>query len=311
MQGLVYHVGGLGDLVLSLPAIHRVAAAFAGLEWRFWGPAERLRLLPPGFGPAPPELVRLGHTLWGERPAPEALGALGSCRAVLAFGGRAPPAWVHRARGRALAVASFPPPGGAWVPVHQRDQLDRLGVPRAREPWLRAWRGRVLPPGRPDRIVLHPGSGDPRKNLPQGTWARALGALRQQTGLGVEIVLGPAEAERGGWGALRQEADAVAVCEGLGELLGVLARARLYLGNDSGPTHLAGILGIPAVAVFGPSDPRLWRPLGPRVAVVRARAACAPCTGGGPIACSTAECLKEVPSGEIVRAALAVMGPGR
>ena len=307
MQGLIYHVGGLGDLVLSLPAIHRVTAAFPGLEWRFWGPAERLRLLPPGFGPAPPGLVRLGHTLWGERPAPDALKAVGSFRAVLAFGGRTPPAWVHHAPGEVLALASFPPPGGQWVPVHQRDQLDRLGVPRAREPWLRAWRGRVLPPGKPVRIVLHPGSGDTRKNLPQGTWARVLGALRRQTGLAAEIVVGPAEVERGWWEALRREVDAVAVCEGLGDLLEVLARARLYLGNDSGPTHLAGILGIPAVAVFGPSDPRLWRPLGPRVAVVRARAACAPCTGGGPIGCPDPRCLQEVAPAELIRAALGAL----
>ncbi len=310
MKGLVYHAGGLGDFVLSLPAIHRVAEALPGLEWRFWGPSGRLRLLLPGFGPAPPGLVRLGHTLWGERPAPGALGILDSCRAVLAFGGRAAPAWVRHVRGRVVALASFPPRGGAWVPVHQRDQLDRLGVPRAREPWLGAWRGRVLPARRPGWIVLHPGSGDPRKNLPQGTWVRVLDALRKETGLPAEVVVGPAEAERGGWEALGSAADAVTVCGEIGELIAVLARARLYLGNDSGPTHLAGILGIPAVAVFGPSDPGLWRPLGPRVAVVRTRAACAPCTWGGPIACPAPSCLEAVPAGDVVRAARAVMEPG-
>ena len=49
-----------------------------------------------------------------------------------------------------------------------------------------------------------------------------------------------------------------------------LAGARLYLGNDSGVTHLAAAMGIPTVALFGPSDDRQWRPLGPAVRILRA-----------------------------------------
>ncbi len=67
--GLVYHAGGLGDFVLSLPAVFRVAAAHPHLRWHFWGPRERLALLPE-FRPAPGELLRAGHTLWGSAPDP-------------------------------------------------------------------------------------------------------------------------------------------------------------------------------------------------------------------------------------------------
>ena len=42
-----------------------------------------------------------------------------------------------------------------------------------------------------------------------------------------------------------------------------------YIGNDSGVSHLAAYLGLPTVAVFGPSDPKMWRPIGPRVEIVR------------------------------------------
>lgn len=51
---------------------------------------------------------------------------------------------------------------------------------------------------------------------------------------------------------------------------GALAGATLYLGNDSGITHLAAAAGCPTVAVFGPTDPAVWAPQGPHVRVVHA-----------------------------------------
>src|SRR5262249_17739144 len=52
-------------------------------------------------------------------------------------------------------------------------------------------------------------------------------------------------------------------------LAALLRRARLFLGNDSGLGHLAGLLGVPTLALFGPTDPPRWAPLGPRVRVLR------------------------------------------
>ena len=71
----------------------------------------------------------------------------------------------------------------------------------------------------------------------------------------------------------------------LPEALGVLAEARLFLGNDSGLAHLASAAGTPAVVVFGSTDPGATRPWdGPRLdeksvrlALVRRRTLCAPC----------------------------------
>ena len=54
----------------------------------------------------------------------------------------------------------------------------------------------------------------------------------------------------------------------LGELARLLAGCRAYLGNDSGVSHLAGLVGAPTFALFGPTDPRQWQPLGPRVTVL-------------------------------------------
>jgi ADP-heptose:LPS heptosyltransferase len=47
-----------------------------------------------------------------------------------------------------------------------------------------------------------------------------------------------------------------------------LAQCRLYVGNDSGVTHLAAATGCPTVALFGESDPRVWAPRGERVTVL-------------------------------------------
>ena len=50
----------------------------------------------------------------------------------------------------------------------------------------------------------------------------------------------------------------------------VLGQASLYLGNDSGVSHLAAAWGAPGLVLFGPTDPACWRPLGPAVDVLRA-----------------------------------------
>jgi heptosyltransferase II len=63
----------------------------------------------------------------------------------------------------------------------------------------------------------------------------------------------------------------------LGGLVGVLARLRLLITNDSGPMHLAAALGVPVVAVFGPTDWRETAPRGPLCRLVREPVSCAPC----------------------------------
>jgi heptosyltransferase-3 len=58
--------------------------------------------------------------------------------------------------------------------------------------------------------------------------------------------------------------DAVRI-DDLYELACWLSRARLYIGNDSGISHLAAAVGTPAIVLFGPTDPTVWAPRGSRV----------------------------------------------
>jgi ADP-heptose:LPS heptosyltransferase len=76
----------------------------------------------------------------------------------------------------------------------------------------------------------------------------------------------------------------------LGELLALLERSAVVVGADSGPVVLAATLGVPTVALFGPKDPAIYAPLGPRVEVVWKGVYCSPCSlrqCGDPICMST------------------------
>jgi ADP-heptose:LPS heptosyltransferase len=120
-------------------------------------------------------------------------------------------------------------------------------------------------------VVIHPGAGKEANRWPAERFvelARRLGGAGKK----VRILLGEVEMER--WpaslvGELEQVAD-VKQPQTLVDLVDEIASAAAFVGNDSGPGHLAGILGVPTLSLFGPSDPVRWRPLGPVVHVLRA-----------------------------------------
>ena len=61
------------------------------------------------------------------------------------------------------------------------------------------------------------------------------------------------------------------------QLVALLQRADIYIGGDTGPTHLASCLGIPTIAVFGPKDPVVYAPYDENASVVRKDIHCSPC----------------------------------
>lgn len=131
-------------------------------------------------------------------------------------------------------------------------------------------------------ICIHPGSGGKHKNWPRDRFLAVALRIRSTAGAPlVKILLGPAEEDcRTFWAG--RETSGVEVVGDLGilELAAVLAGAGAYLGNDSGVTHLAAALGVPTVALFGPTDPLRWGPRGPNVRILRGQAPCSPCAGG-------------------------------
>ncbi|MBC7348671.1 MAG: lipopolysaccharide heptosyltransferase II [Candidatus Aminicenantes bacterium] len=65
---------------------------------------------------------------------------------------------------------------------------------------------------------------------------------------------------------------------GLEETAGVIARAAVYLGNDSGLTHLANLLGVPVISLYGPTDPDLCGPAQPPAVALKKSVPCSPCS---------------------------------
>jgi len=107
------------------------------------------------------------------------------------------------------------------------------------------------------------------------------------------------EAERGGFERLSSSCLVVSGLD-LAQLAALIARCAVYVGNDSGVTHLAAAVGTPTIAIFGPSNEQRWAPRGPRVLILRHQIACAPCGESTMKRCSHRACLTELLASEVI-----------
>jgi heptosyltransferase-2 len=128
-------------------------------------------------------------------------------------------------------------------------------------------------------VAINPGAtfGTAKRWLPERF--AAVGDALARRGARVAVVGGPAERPVGEAIAAQMTAPARMLCgeTTLADLVGVLARVRLLVTNDSGPMHLAAALGRRVVAVFGPTDWRETHPVGGEHRLVRESVHCAPC----------------------------------
>jgi ADP-heptose:LPS heptosyltransferase len=118
-------------------------------------------------------------------------------------------------------------------------------------------------------VVIHPGSGSAHKCVAPEILASIVVAL-QISGATPVVLEGPVDREPVEH-LLRSCVNPPIVLKGLDLLTvaGVLAQARLFVGQDSGVTHMAGLMGVRTVALFGPTDPARWAPRGAHVTVVQ------------------------------------------
>ena len=123
-------------------------------------------------------------------------------------------------------------------------------------------------------VAIHPGSGAVEKCWPTSRFAEVIKRLWEQNNP-VLLLAGPADTERVN-DVLKQlsllskpEMFKMLTHAPLLEVAQRLLQCRCYLGNDSGITHLAAMLGVPTIAIFGPTDPAIWQPVGPSVKVLQ------------------------------------------
>lgn len=288
----IFLSGGIGDFVVALPALLRLRQAFPrnrislvgnplwldlARESRMVDDAHSIDDLPlhAGFMSRLPQDHALRRFLAG-------------FDLIISWFGDREGLWERNLKsatcGRVLvrpfrAVHTFP----GHASDYYLTSLEELELPqgaetrKAREPLLR-WRNQRFPGTRSSGegpleggpfLGLHPGSGSETKNWPKENFLELARGTLLRLQLPCRVLLGPAEEEQKPfWAAARETGLHVMEGRSILEVCGILRKAALYVGNDSGITHLAAALGVPVVALFGPSDPARWAPRGDGVEIL-------------------------------------------
>ncbi len=246
MRRLLIRPGAIGDCILSLPALERLAVDYTEI----WLPSAMVPLIRFASAVCPLSSTGLDLVGIGDLEMPARLRArLASFDSIVSWYG------ANREEFRqALLEVGVPcefhralPP--AEYGEHAADFFaEQVGAARGLVPRLD-----IQPGATRETVVIHPFSGSRRKNWPLEYFRQLATALRYP----VEWTAGPEE-ELAGATRFVDLAD-------LGAWIG---GARLYIGNDSGMTHLAAAMGVRTLALFGPTAPETWAPRGENVTVL-------------------------------------------
>jgi ADP-heptose:LPS heptosyltransferase len=303
---LIWQRGALGDLLLAGPALQALRSRYTGARIVAVGQPRLWELVAPTLSVGGILSGDWGMWAWlftEEAPLPEELRArLGSVHLAVVFTPRPNPTLMNRLNQAGIPhipwVPTFPDTGQEPVALFQANRLKSLGLNYEPRPFRLALgpEPQKLKEKYGDRPLLcvAPGSGHPKKNWPLSHYFEITRALAWEYRLHVVWLAGPAETA---WlpyveGLAAAQGHDVLASLPLAHVAQVLARSHLYIGGDSGITHLAAAAGAAQViALFGPTDPEVWAPFGDRVTVVRGPGDCAPCAATREIDCPAPLCL--------------------
>ncbi len=258
---LVVHPGGaLGDFVLCWPVVRTLISA--GRRVGMVSAASRAKLTAQCLDViALPDHLTPWPRLWaGDAPAGSRDTGVSL---VIAFGER-PTSWIDAAKDL------FP---RARVLV-ETGTLDRVLALELASRFAGESGPDIhgLPRNVPNRrVVLHAGSGGVPKQWPLTSWV-GLADLVVLDGHGVELIAGESERER--WSGAEQSLFDHAggrFIEAVDEMADLLSPAMAFVGADCGPSHLSAQLGTPTLALFGPTSPERWAPVGRLVRILEAK----------------------------------------
>lgn len=261
---LIIHPGALGDVLQAVPALRGLRAAAP--HWLVFAGQPRIgRLLVAldvvdearGF-----DSLGLG-ALFTREPVSEALDALAAhCPRVVSWFGSREPIYRERLASLARETIVAPPVPEEETPVwrHLVATLAPWGITVVDPLPLR------LPGPVPARasLVVHPGSGGAWKQWPAERFAEVIHAVTARRSLPVVVHQGPADAPAADALTARLSASSVRLVEpDLPALAAALADARVYLGGDSGVSHLAAAMATPSVILFPAATRQRWAPWSP------------------------------------------------
>lgn len=261
-ETLAIHPGALGDVLLAIPALRALRTQHAGRSLVL-AAQPRLGHLLASLGVIERALdfesLGLGALFTAEAGRVDRPDLARAGRVVCWFGSR-DPLFVANLRAVAPgALVAAPAAGDLPVWQHLRGTVGapldggtaRIPVPAtalvAGQRSLRdaGWDGAT------PFILLHPGAGSTTKRWPVEGFARVTGDVRRRRSLAVAVHQGPADAEAACALAAVLGPKAIVLKEpSLLTLAGALATAALYLGNDSGVSHLAAAIGAPSVVLY-------------------------------------------------------------
>lgn len=189
--------------------------------------------------------------------------------------------------GRVMSIDPMPSKAGQHAVEHVAAQCERAGLPMAftephlypseRDRWWAERFMRVSGAGWQPLMGMNPGSGSRRKNWAAAGFAEVARWWIERKRGHVLVISGPAdEAAMAEFTAAAPKEGVFALAnEELPRVAAAIERCDVYVGNDSGITHVAAAVRTPTVAIFGPTDPAQWGPRAPRVEIVT------PAGGGG------------------------------
>jgi heptosyltransferase-3 len=241
MRRLLIRPGAIGDFITSLPALEALRAEYTEV----WCASQNVPLA--RFADKAQSIVAAGLNRIGLLPADDVLDRLRSFDSIISWYGTNNSDFRESARWLPFTFLPPLPAGGTpAVDFYNRQALEAGGTTPSRFPVIRC------PPVRRSFAVIHPFASSPGKRAPMQVFESAARKLSET--MPVHWVCGPEEALR----------DAVQI-EDLYELACWLREARIFVGNDSGISHLAAAVGTPVNVFFRTTSPLVWTPRGPAV----------------------------------------------
>jgi len=296
---LIIHQGALGDLVLSFPVIVALRKKFSRIDMlcplQQSRLAEHMELIEKGY---PLESAYFA-TLFSDQLDAKIKDLIRSYTAILSFSFSKD---LKKSIGQATDRQSFqiPPRPPAREKIHVTEFLMKnimdcrlLEAVASKDQIFTLHRNHTSSTARSfnsAKIIIHPGAGSILKRWPLSKFLKLAAVLTKQ-GMQPHFICGPAEPDLAD--ELSKQNRPIQSLSELTDLADLLKSAGGYIGNDSGVSHLAAYMGLPSVVIFGPADPVRWRPVGPRVEIVRSDLDCTPCFEIEPESCARPACLTE------------------
>jgi ADP-heptose:LPS heptosyltransferase len=290
---LMIHAGGIGDLLLSLPAMRAFRTTFSDSSLELLGFPERLSLIAHDLRAVSLHSIDqagLAHFyLEGGTFSPRFVEFFSSFSDALLIGRSRAATFAenlrHAGLKRVIFLPSFPEEGQK---LHVSDALLQtlrsFGIEGKGSFSPLRLSGKALSFAdellnktswkKGERILaIHAGSGSPLKNWNPQKFARVADWASERAF--IFLISGPAgDGREDILRAIQKARPFVLDHLPLPYLAAVLGKCTAFLGNDSGITHLAAIMGIPTVALFGPTDPAVWEPQGPGVQIIIPKTPC-------------------------------------